>query len=116
MIFFRKPVLHHARTWRKRVGVEPTKDRLAASPGFEVRTPHRGRFPSEIAMRWLFIRRAAEQIEPVFVHAAQIASPQRHAMAIEEFKNLDGDFAAVVEPIAEFGGGELPVRGLGCKI
>jgi hypothetical protein len=27
---------------RKRVGVEPTWDRLAAPPGFEVRTPHRG--------------------------------------------------------------------------
>jgi hypothetical protein len=35
-----------ARTWRKREGVEPTKDRLAAPPGFEVRTPHRGRFSS----------------------------------------------------------------------
>jgi hypothetical protein len=28
------------------MGVEPTKDRLAAPPGFEVRTPHRGRFSS----------------------------------------------------------------------
>jgi hypothetical protein len=28
------------------VGVEPTKDRLAALPGFEVRTPHRERCPS----------------------------------------------------------------------
>jgi hypothetical protein len=36
---------HHeasCKRWRKRVGVEPTKDRLAALPGFEVRTPHRG--------------------------------------------------------------------------
>ena len=98
------------------MGVEPTKDRLAASAGFEVRTPHRGRFPSKIRCRPLFIRRGVEQIEPVLVHAAQIASPQRHAMAIEEFKNLDGDFATVVEPISKFGGGELPVRGLGCKI
>ena len=28
--------------WRKRIGVEPTKDCQAASPGFEVRTSHRG--------------------------------------------------------------------------
>src|SRR2546422_5020325 len=28
--------------WRKRVGVEPTKDRLTALTGFEVRSPHRG--------------------------------------------------------------------------
>ena len=41
------------------MGVEPTKDRLAALPGFEVRTPHQGRFPSEAndishlsLMRW----------------------------------------------------------------
>src|SRR5215471_2410049 len=33
---------------RKRVGVEPTKDRPAALPGFEVRTPHQGRFPSKL--------------------------------------------------------------------
>src|SRR5690606_26756972 len=32
--------------WRKRVGVEPTKDRLTAPPVFEVRTPHQGRFSS----------------------------------------------------------------------
>ena len=36
--------------WRKRVGVEPTKDRLAALPGFEVRTPHQGRFPSSVEL------------------------------------------------------------------
>jgi hypothetical protein len=34
--------------WRKRVGVEPTKDRLTAPPGFEVRTPHQGRFSSTV--------------------------------------------------------------------
>ena len=28
------------------MGVEPTKDRLTAPPGFEVRTPHQGRFSS----------------------------------------------------------------------
>src|SRR5579862_8246347 len=53
--------------WRKRVGVEPTKDRLAAPPGFEVRTSHRGRFPSRLRQFGLFIRRAVEQVEPVFV-------------------------------------------------
>src|SRR5215470_7887785 len=31
---------------RKRVGVEPTRDWLTTPPGFEVRTPHRGRFSS----------------------------------------------------------------------
>ncbi len=32
--------------WRKRVGVEPTKNRLAALSGFEGQPPHRERFPS----------------------------------------------------------------------
>jgi len=52
----------------------------------------------------------------VFVHATQITSAQRHTVAVEEFEDLDSDLAAIVEPIAEFGGGELPVRRLGCKI
>ena len=36
-------------------------------------------------------------------------------MAIEEFENLDRNLAAVVEPIAELGGGE-PVRRFGREI
>ena len=35
------------------MGVEPTKDRLAAPPGFEVRTPHRGRLSSSLNFQWL---------------------------------------------------------------
>src|SRR5476651_2763138 len=33
-------------SWRKRVGVEPTKNRLAALSGFEGQPLHRERFPS----------------------------------------------------------------------
>jgi hypothetical protein len=36
---------------RKGMGVEPTKDRPTAPPGFEVRTPHRGRVPSASGYR-----------------------------------------------------------------
>lgn len=50
------------------------------------------------------------------IDAAQIASPRRHAMPAEEFENLDGDFAAIVETIPERCGGELPVRRLGGQI
>src|SRR5208282_4922524 len=110
------PSFDAPRGWRKRVGVEPTKDRLAAPPGFEVRTPHRGRFPSTVRRWRLSIRRAAEQVEPVLVDAAQIAAPQRDAVTVEKFEDLDGDLAAVVEPVAEFGGGELPGRRLGREI
>jgi hypothetical protein len=43
---------HHrtasVRSWRKRVGVEPTKSRLATLSGFEGQPPHRESFPSII--------------------------------------------------------------------
>src|SRR3954470_6187220 len=32
--------------WRKRVGVDPTQGRQTVHTGFEVRPPHRERFPS----------------------------------------------------------------------
>jgi hypothetical protein len=35
-----------AGNWRKRAGVEPTRDRMAAPPGFEDRAPHRGTISS----------------------------------------------------------------------
>src|SRR5262247_4559068 len=95
-------------TWRKRMGVEPTKDRLAAPPGFEVRTPHRGRFSSLYRCgRRRSVRRHEEQVEPVLVDAAQIAATQRHAVAIEEFENLDGYLAADVDLVAEQRSGEF---------
>ena len=37
---------------------------------------------------------------------------KRHAVAVEEFEDLDRDLAAVVEPVAELRGGELALRGL----
>ena len=98
------------------MGVEPTKDRLAAPPGFEVRTPHRGRFPSSICCWRLVTGRAAKRLEPAIVDAAQIASPQRHAMPIEKLKNLDSNFAAVIEPIPKRSGSELPFRRRGREV
>src|SRR5215467_3212093 len=90
------------------MGVEPTKDRLAAPPGFEVRTPHRGRFSSLIrTSRESNIRGCAEQIEPVLVHAAQVATAQSDAMTIEELEDLDRDLAAVIDLIAELRSREL---------
>jgi len=53
------------------------------------------------------VRRRAEKIESMAVDAAQIAAPQCHAMTIEEFKNLNGDLATVIEPVAKRGGSEL---------
>ena len=93
------------------MGVEPTKDRLAAPPGFEVRTPHRGRFSSQIFRAWpCRARRRAEQIKPMLVDAPQVAAPQGDAVAIKKFENLDGDLATVLDLIAELRGGELAMR------
>ena len=89
--------------WRKRVGVEPTRDRLTAPPGFEVRTPHRGRFSS----RWrAAVGVAREEVEPPRVDAAQVAAAQGDAVAVEELEDLDRHLAAVVEPVAELRGAE----------
>src|SRR5262245_14491710 len=58
-------------------------------------------------------RMTAEQIEPMLVHAAQIATAERHAMAVEEFKDLDRDLATIVETVTKKRCGELAVRALG---
>src|SRR5262249_26896661 len=93
--------------WRKRMGVEPTKDRLAAPPRFEVRTPHRGRFSSLIRCGWRGrVRGGAEQVEPVVVQAAQIAAAQCVSLSGGEFPGLDRHLAAIIELVAELSGGE----------
>ena len=46
----------------------------------------------------------------MLVDAAEVAAPQRHAVAVEEFEDLDRDLAAVVEPVAQLRGGELALR------
>ncbi len=64
-------------------------------------------------MRLVGIRRlgrTAKQVEPMFVDAAQVARRNVNAVAIEEFENLDGDLAAVVEPVAKLRGAELRIR------
>ena len=49
------------------------------------------------------------------VDAAQVAAPQRDAVAIEEFQDLDRDLAAVVEPVAKLRGGELARLGVASR-
>src|SRR5438045_9459392 len=50
------------------------------------------------------------------VDPPQVAAAQRHAVAIEEFQNLDRDLAAVVDAIAELRRRELAVFGRSSKI
>lgn len=95
------------------MGVEPTKDRLAAPPGFEVRTPHRGRFSS---WNGIFdirrIARVPEQVEAMLVDASYVTATQSDAMPVEKFQDLDRDLAPVVEAIAELRRTELTIGGL----
>src|SRR6201996_7261262 len=92
------------RNWRKRAGVEPTRDRLAASLGFEVRTPHQGRFSSiTVAFR---MRQGTEQVQTMLVDPAQVVTIESDPVTVEEFENLDGDFPAIIEAVAKLCGGE----------
>jgi hypothetical protein len=57
-----------------------------------------------------FVGRAAKQVNSMFVDAAEIAVPECDAMTVQEFKNLDRDFAAIVEPVAKLRRAELHAR------
>ena len=45
----------------------------------------------------------------MWIDAAQIAAAQRRAVTVVEFENLDGDFAAVFNPVAKLCGGKPPI-------
>lgn len=92
------------------MGVEPTKDRLAALPGFEVRTPHRGRCSSNHRCRAGFISAdATKQIETVLVDTPQVAAADRNTVPVEKLQYLNRNFAAIVQPVAKLRGIETAV-------
>src|SRR5271170_2724324 len=96
--------------WRKRAGVEPTKDRLAASLGFEVRTPHRGRFSS--LYRIGRMDQGSEQVQILRVGSAHVAFVDGDAMPIQEIEDLDGDLPAVFDTVAKLRRREDAVVGM----
>src|SRR5260370_35758471 len=49
---------------------------------------------------------ASEKVQTMGVDPAQIVPLQRDAMAVEELENLDGNLAAVLDPVAKLSGGE----------
>src|SRR5258708_20306202 len=89
--------------WRKRVGVEPTKDRLTTLTGFEVQPPHQGRFPSPRHARddsssadFAIDMRAIGTCPPL------IAVAQGDAGAIEESHALHPDPSPHALPVPAF--------------
>ena len=94
------------------MGVEPTRDRLTAPTGFEVRPPHRGRFSSLLTAPGAL---RLEQVETARIEAARVATPDRDAVAIEKLKYLDRDLASNdlsvgLEPVAKGARDEPAVR------
>jgi hypothetical protein len=53
-----------------------------------------------------------KQIEPMLVDAPLIATPERHAVSVEEFEDFDGHLAPVIEAIAEPRCRELAILGV----
>src|SRR6185503_16284096 len=74
-----------ARVWRRRMGVEPTRDRLTAPPGFEVRSPHRER---DSSVDWLR-RLRREEFDARGIDAAQVLATDRKPVPVEKLQNLD---------------------------
>src|SRR5262245_29939758 len=89
------------------MGVEPTRDRLTAPPGFEVRSPHRERDSSVWLLR---PRRWRKELDARGVDAPHVLAADCKPVPIEELEDLDGDLAAIVQAIAELRRGESAVR------
>ena len=100
------------------MGVEPTKNRLTALSGFEGQPPHRERFPSVVdnspergrCHLSAAAPRGTELLELLRHRAAQVAAADGDAVAVEELQDQDRHLAAVVELVAELGGGEVVGR------
>src|SRR5690606_3517468 len=88
--------------WRKRMGVEPTKDRLSAPPGFEVRTPHQERVSSLYhCFSGCSLSEIAEQVQLAAVKAAHVSPPYRDAVAVKKLQYLDRHLASAIDPVAK---------------
>src|SRR5262245_9897959 len=79
------------------MGVEPTRDRLTAPPGFEVRSPHRERDSSVDLLR----RLRRKELDARRIYASQVLAADGEAVPIKEFQDLDRYLAAVVQAVAE---------------
>ena len=87
------------------MGVEPTRDRLTAPTGFEVRPPHQGRFSSKLGygngfgrFRQVCFDHMVEKVAAMRIDTTQVTPPNCHAMAIEKLKDLDRNLPANGSP------------------
>src|SRR5215470_9471122 len=78
------------------MGVEPTRDRLTAPPGFEVRSPHRER-DSSMGLRHF----GRKELDTRRIDASQVLPADGETVPIKEFQDLDRYFTAIVQAIAE---------------
>src|SRR4051812_17056812 len=90
------------------MGVEPTQGSLAASPGFEVRTPHRGRCSSMTRT----LRGRREKVQKAWLDPAQRAAPEHHAVTVEELQHENRHLAPAIQTVAERRSGEPAIRGM----
>src|ERR1700747_116552 len=62
------------------------------------------------------MREGPEQVQKMLVDPSQVAPLQGHAVAVEEVEDLDGDLAAVLDPVAKLRGGEDSALGASSDI
>lgn len=95
--------------WRKEVGVEPTRDRLATPTGFEAQPRHRTRFPSrdlpagfaqvhQQSFHWHELNHNSPLSLP---QGVQVFDPPGQADTIKVLENLDRALAANASDIAK---------------
>src|ERR1700704_1713577 len=93
-----------AQSGRKRMGVEPTRKRIAPPTGFEARPSHQGRFSSSSCVLFIYrlfaghaafgCRRDIERKQTVGTHEMLVMHAPRETDAIEEFEDLDRALAS----------------------
>src|SRR5262245_20027395 len=89
------------------MGVEPTRDRLTAPPGFEVWSPHRERDSSVDLLR----RLRRKELDTRGINSSQVLTADGEPVPIEKFQNLNRYLAAVVQTIPEIRRREPAVGG-----
>jgi len=62
------------------------------------------------------MNRRSEQVQAMWIDAAQIVPFQSDAMAIEELENLDGDLTAILDAVAKLSSSKNGISIMSCEI